>query len=96
MRGICGRANRTDSDASSDVGYIGEIARELPGSRWLKRPYLTEDEVQLLAIPRGSLGRDERREIGIGTLSTAFILGADSWTREYKRIQRLRGPITRN
>src|SRR5438128_5556096 len=58
------RANEPTVMPSSDVGFIGDIAgrtyRDRCGSQ---RPYLTEDEVQLLAIPRGSLAPDERRQI---------------------------------
>src|SRR5260221_3310986 len=72
---------------SSDVGYIGEIARRTYRDRGgSQRPYLTEDEVQLLAIPRGSLAPDERRQIESHVVHSFQFLVQIPWTQDYKRI----------
>ncbi len=81
------RANEPTVMPSSDVGYIGEIARRTYRDRGgSQRPYLTEDEVQLLAIPRGSLAPDERRQIESHVVHSFQFLVQIPWTQEYKRI----------
>ncbi len=81
------RANEPTVMPSSDVGYIGEIARRTYRDRGgSQRPYLTEDEVQLLAIPRGSLAPDERRQIESHVVHSFQFLVQIPWTQDYKRI----------
>ena len=81
------RANEPTVMPSSDAGFIGEIARRTyRDQRGSQRPYLTENEVQLLSIPRGSLAPDERRQIESHVVHSFQFLVQIPWTQEYKRI----------
>src|SRR5262249_20181547 len=47
---------------------------------------LTDDEVQMLSIPRGSLAPEERRQIESHVLHSFAFLMQIPWTQEYGRI----------
>lgn len=81
------QANEPTIMPSSDFEFAGEIARRsYRDPRGAQRPYLTEDEVQMLSIPRGSLAPEERRQIESHVLHSFAFLAQIPWTQEYKRI----------
>jgi HD-GYP domain-containing protein (c-di-GMP phosphodiesterase class II) len=51
-----------------------------------RQPYLTPNEVQALAIRRGSLSEKERREIESHVTHTYRFLAEIPWTGEYRRV----------
>lgn len=51
-----------------------------------RQPYLTPNEVQALAIRRGSLSEKERREIESHVTHTFRFLSEIPWTGEYRRV----------
>ncbi len=50
------------------------------------RPLLTQDELRLLTIPKGSLSDEERREIESHVTHTFRFLSQIPWTRDLKRV----------
>jgi HD-GYP domain-containing protein (c-di-GMP phosphodiesterase class II) len=81
------KANEPTIMASSEFEMIGEMAQKTyRDSRKVQRPYLTEEEVQLLSIPRGNLAAAERREIESHVVHSFQFLAQIPWTQEYKRI----------
>ena len=81
------RANEPTIMPSSDFQVVAEIAqkayRDPTGGQ---RPYLTADEVEMLSIPRGSLGAGERRQIESHVVHSFQFLAQIPWTQEYKKI----------
>src|SRR5262249_43787705 len=81
------RANEPTIMPTNNVAFVNEIAQKTYRDlRGVQRPYLTADEVQLLAIPRGSLDAEERRQIESHVLHSFQFLAQIPWTPEYKRI----------
>lgn len=81
------RVNEPTIMPSNDFELVGEIARRsYRDPRGTQRPYLTETEVQMLSIPRGSLDPEERRQIESHVLHSFAFLAQIPWTQEYKRI----------
>jgi HD-GYP domain-containing protein (c-di-GMP phosphodiesterase class II) len=54
--------------------------------RGAPRPLLTEDELKLLSIPKGSLSDDERKEIESHVTHTWRFLSQIPWTRTLRRV----------
>jgi hypothetical protein len=81
------KANEPTIMPSSDSGFIGEIRqRSYNDPRGARRPYLTDDEAEMLSIPRGSLAPEERRQIESHVVHSFQFLAQIPWTHEYKRI----------
>lgn len=81
------KANEPTIMPSSDFGFVGELARKsYRDPRGAQRPYLTDDEVQMLSIPRGSLAPEERRQIESHVVHSFQFLTQIPWTQEYKAI----------
>jgi len=81
------RANEPTIMPSGDFEVIGEIGRKFyRDPRGGQRPYLTEEEVQMLSIPRGSLAPEERRQIESHVVHSFAFLAQIPWTQEYKHI----------
>jgi len=81
------KANEPTIMPSSDFGFVGELARKsYRDPRGAQRPYLTDDEVQMLTIPRGSLAPEERRQIESHVVHSFQFLAQIPWTQEYRRI----------
>lgn len=81
------KANEPTILPSGDFEFVGELARRsYRDPRGALRPYLTEEEVELLSIPRGSLAPEERRQIESHVLHSFAFLAQIPWTQEYKRI----------
>ncbi len=81
------RANEPTIMPSGDFEVIGEIGRKFyRDPRGGHRPYLTEEEVQMLSIPRGSLAPEERRQIESHVVHSFAFLAQIPWTQEYKHI----------
>ena len=81
------KANEPTIMPSSDFGFVGDLARKsYRDPRGAQRPYLTDDEVQMLSIPRGSLAPEERRQIESHVVHSFQFLAQIPWTQEYKRI----------
>jgi len=81
------KANEPTIMPSSDFELVSEIAgRSYRDRRGAQRPYLTEDEVQMLSIARGSLDAEERRQIESHVLHSFAFLTQIPWTQEYKGI----------
>lgn len=81
------RVNEPTIMPSNDSAFVAEIAQKTyRDPRGALRPYLTEDEVELLSIPRGSLDAEERRQIESHVLHSFRFLAQIPWTPEYKRI----------
>jgi HD-GYP domain-containing protein (c-di-GMP phosphodiesterase class II) len=57
-----------------------------PDATGRERPLLTSEELRLLAIPRGSLSDDERREIESHVAHTYRFLSQIPWTRTLRRV----------
>lgn len=81
------KANEPTIMPSSEGELVAEIARRsYRDPRGAQRPYLTDDEVQMLSVPRGSLAPEERRQIESHVLHSFAFLAQIPWTREYMRI----------
>lgn len=81
------RVNEPTIMPSHDFAFAGEMAKKsYLDPRGTERPYLTEDEVQMLSIPRGSLDPEERRQIELHVLHSFAFLAQIPWTQEYKQI----------
>ena len=81
------KANEPTIMPSSEGELVAEIARRsYRDPRGAQRPYLTDDEVRMLSIPRGSLAPEERRQIESHVLHSFAFLAQIPWTQEYRRI----------
>lgn len=75
---------------SAVLDKINKIARQtFTDAKGGAHPYLSEDEVTLLSIPRGSLDDDERRQIESHVTYTFKFLEEIPWTRELRGIPRI-------
>jgi HD-GYP domain-containing protein (c-di-GMP phosphodiesterase class II) len=80
-------ANRPTVLAEAAGQRLHEVAAfEFPDPRGLARPLLTQDELRLLTIPRGSLSDEERREIESHVTHTFRFLSQIPWTRTLRRV----------
>jgi len=69
---------------SADLASVGR--REYDDIDGQRRPYLTEEEVRFLTIPKGSLDTSERLEIESHVSHTYRFLQQIPWTRELQQI----------
>ncbi len=75
---------------STVLDKISKIARQtFTDAKGGAHPYLSEDEVTMLSIPRGSLDEDERRQIESHVTYTFKFLEEIPWTRELRGIPRI-------
>jgi HD-GYP domain-containing protein (c-di-GMP phosphodiesterase class II) len=75
---------------SAVLDRINKIARQtFTDSKGTAHPYLSENEVTMLSIPRGSLDDDERRQIESHVTYTFKFLEEIPWTRELRGIPRI-------
>jgi HD-GYP domain-containing protein (c-di-GMP phosphodiesterase class II) len=75
---------------SAVLDRINKIARQtFTDSEGAAHPYLSENEVTMLSIPRGSLDEDERRQIESHVTYTFKFLEEIPWTRELRGIPRI-------
>jgi len=75
---------------SAVLDRINKIARQtFTDSKGAAHPYLSENEVIMLSIPRGSLDEDERRQIESHVTYTFKFLEEIPWTRELRGIPRI-------
>ena len=75
---------------SAVLDRINKIARQtFTDSRGGSHPFLSENEVTMLSIPRGSLDEDERRQIESHVTYTFKFLEEIPWTRELRGIPRI-------
>jgi HD-GYP domain-containing protein (c-di-GMP phosphodiesterase class II) len=75
---------------SAVLDRINKIARQtFTDSKGAAHPYLSENEVTMLSIPRGSLDEDERRQIESHVTYTFKFLEEIPWTRELRGIPRI-------
>lgn len=73
--------------ASGSFERLNEISqRTFEDTRGIPRPFLSEREVRLLSIRRGSLAEDEREEIESHVTHTYRFLSQIPWTRALKRV----------
>jgi HD-GYP domain-containing protein (c-di-GMP phosphodiesterase class II) len=80
-------ANRPTVLPEAAGAELQRLARvTVPDARGEPRPLLTADEVRLLAIPKGSLSDDERREIESHVTHTWRFLSQIPWTRDLRRV----------
>jgi response regulator RpfG family c-di-GMP phosphodiesterase len=80
-------ANRPTVLAEAAGQRLHEVAAlEFADPGGLPRPLLTQDELRLLTIPKGSLSDDERREIESHVTHTFRFLSQIPWTRTLKRV----------
>jgi len=80
-------ANRPTVLPAGDAARLRRLAAvAMPAARGEARPLLTEDELGLLAIPKGSLSDAERREIESHVTHTWRFLSQIPWTRTLKRV----------
>jgi hypothetical protein len=79
----CNRPTVLDEDRSARLAGLA-------GLTWndgqAERPYLTERELKVLSIPRGSLSEVERREIESHVSHTFRFLSQIPWTRNLRRV----------
>jgi HD-GYP domain-containing protein (c-di-GMP phosphodiesterase class II) len=79
--------NRPSVVARGGFERLKEIAsRNFIDGSGVERGYLSDEEVSLLAVARGSLSEDERREIESHVVHTYRFLAQIPWTRELKRV----------
>lgn len=73
-----------------EFNRLSEIAsRTYRDPRGSERPYLTEDEVRLLSIRKGSLDNDERKQIESHVVHTFNFLMRIPWTPEIRNIPQI-------
>ena len=78
------RINEPTLLPTGDFEALSEIAQKTyRDPRGTERPYLSSDEVRLLAIPRGSLDAEERRQIESHVTHSFNFLAQIPWTREF-------------
>jgi HD-GYP domain-containing protein (c-di-GMP phosphodiesterase class II) len=81
------KANEPTLLPSWDFELLAEVARKMyRDARGTERPYLSEDEVRFLSIPRGSLDADERRQIESHVVHSFNFLAQIPWTPEFRAI----------
>lgn len=81
------KANEPTVLPGGEFEYLAEIAQKTyRDPRGTECRYLTEDEVRLLSIPRGSLDDEERRQIEAHVTHSFQFLAHIPWTHEYSRI----------
>lgn len=81
------RANEPTVLPAGESSTLREISeRAYADPRGVEHPFLTAEEVRLLAIPRGSLDEDERRQVEAHVVHSFNFLMQIPWTREYSRI----------
>jgi HD-GYP domain-containing protein (c-di-GMP phosphodiesterase class II) len=79
----CNRPTVLDEDRSRRLrGLAGLTWRDGEG----ERPYLTGGELRILAIPRGSLSEEERKEMESHVSHTFNFLSQIPWTRGLRRV----------
>jgi HD-GYP domain-containing protein (c-di-GMP phosphodiesterase class II) len=75
---------------SAVLDRINKIAgHTFTDAKGASHPYLSENEVTMLSIPRGSLDDDERRQIESHVTYTFKFLEEIPWTRELRGIPRI-------
>ena len=80
-------ANRPTVLAEAAGQRLHELAGfDFPDPRGALRPLLTQDELRLLTIPKGSLSDEERREIESHVTHTFRFLSQIPWTRTLRRV----------
>ncbi|HKN73859.1 MAG TPA: HD domain-containing phosphohydrolase [Candidatus Acidoferrum sp.] len=81
------RVNEPTILPSSEFELLAEISQKTyRDPRGAERPYLTQEEVRYLSIPRGSLDSAERRQIELHVTNSFNFLAQIPWTPEYKGI----------
>ncbi len=71
-------------EASARLASLG--GRTFTDPRGAARPLVTDEELRLLSIPKGSLSDDERREIESHVTHTYRFLSQIPWTRALRRV----------
>ena len=80
-------ANRPSVLPEAAGQRLHEVAAfDFADPRGAARPLLTEDELRLLTIPKGSLSDEERREIESHVTHTFRFLSQIPWTRTLRRV----------
>jgi HD-GYP domain-containing protein (c-di-GMP phosphodiesterase class II) len=81
------KANEPTLLPSWDFEVLTEIGQKMyRDARGTERPYLSEEEVRFLSIPRGSLDTDERRQIESHVVHSFNFLAQIPWTPEFRAI----------
>jgi HD-GYP domain-containing protein (c-di-GMP phosphodiesterase class II) len=76
-------------ELTDDIAAIaGRLWQDADGAA---RAILTPDEARILAIPRGSLTDDERRDIQDHVVHTFEFLSRIPWTKELRRVPQIAG-----
>jgi HD-GYP domain-containing protein (c-di-GMP phosphodiesterase class II) len=84
------RANEPTLLAAGKFDRLYEIARQTyRDPRGVERPFLTQEEVRFLSIPKGSLNQDERTQIEAHVVHSFNFLLQIPWTREIREIPRI-------
>jgi len=84
------RANEPTLLPAGKFDRLYEIARQIyHDPRGVERPILTQDEVRLLSIPKGSLDPDERAQIEAHVVHSFNFLLQIPWTNEIREIPRI-------
>lgn len=80
-------ANRPTVLAEGSFERLNEIAQQTwQDSRGQQRPFLTDREVRLLSVRRGSLSEEEREEIESHVTHTYRFLSQIPWTRALRNV----------
>jgi HD-GYP domain-containing protein (c-di-GMP phosphodiesterase class II) len=80
-------ANRPTVLAEAAGQRLHEVAAlDFADPRGARRPLLSQDELRLLTIPKGSLSDEERREIESHVTHTFRFLSQIPWTRTLRRV----------
>ena len=80
------RTHRATVQPLSQLERLREIAEQEYRSFDGIRPYLTEQEIQALSIPEGSLTQEERRQIQQHVAHTFEFLSKIPWTKSLKNV----------
>ncbi len=80
-------ANEPSVLESSTSHLLARVARErFPGEDWQEAPLLLPEELRALAVPRGSLDEEERREMESHVVHSYQFLLTLPWPRRFNRI----------
>jgi HD-GYP domain-containing protein (c-di-GMP phosphodiesterase class II) len=80
----CNRPTILAEGGFERLGDLGKVCFQ--DSRGQRHPLLSQEEIELLSIPRGSLSAPERREIESHVQHTYEFLACIPWTRDLKRV----------
>ncbi len=84
------KANEPTIMPAGEFKNLGEIARQTYcDPRGVERPFLSQEEVRFLSIPKGSLNSDERAQIESHVVHSFNFLLQIPWTKEIREIPRI-------